>query len=92
MALHPRRADLQIIARVRAWLADLRELREPTEYGQIPADGESAYLPAKPLFRALTTTGNLKRWKNATVYGALFLTGRAVNEMARPAPRAQAWP
>ncbi|MFG3132836.1 tyrosine-type recombinase/integrase [Streptomyces tendae] len=76
------RADLQIVARVRAWLADLRELREPTEHDQNPADGESAYLPAKPLFRALTTTGNLKRRKNATVRG-LFLTGRAVNEMIK---------
>ncbi|MEU5090412.1 tyrosine-type recombinase/integrase [Streptomyces sp. NPDC021356] len=76
------RADLQIVARVRAWLADLRELREPTEHEQNPAGGEPAYLPAKPLFRALTTKGNLKRRKNATVRG-LFLTGRMVNEMVQ---------
>ncbi|MFP1628869.1 hypothetical protein ACLB9X_27680 [Streptomyces sp. 5K101] len=76
------RADLRIVARVRAWLADLRELREPTEHDQNPTDGEPAYLPTKPLFRALTTKGNLKRRKNATVRG-LFLTGRAVNEMVQ---------
>ncbi|MGW1617221.1 hypothetical protein ACWCQZ_49465 [Streptomyces sp. NPDC002285] len=61
------RADLRIVARVRAWLADLRELREPTEHDQNPADSEPTYLPAKPLFRALTTTRNLKRCANATV-------------------------
>lgn len=76
------RADLQIIARVRAWLADLRELREPTATDQNPVDGQDAYQPTKPLFRALTTTGNLKRRTNATVRG-LFLTGRAVNEMVQ---------
>ncbi|MEU4038723.1 hypothetical protein [Streptomyces collinus] len=76
------RADLQIVARVRGWLADLRELREPTEHDQNPAGGEPAYLPIKPLFRALTTKGNLKRRKNATVRG-LFLTGRMVNEMVQ---------
>ncbi|WP_338675865.1 tyrosine-type recombinase/integrase [Streptomyces sp. SCSIO 30461] len=76
------RDDLRIVARVRAWLADLREMREPTEHDQNPADGEPAYLPTKPLLRALTTTGNLKRRKNATVRG-LFLTGRAVNEMVK---------
>ncbi|MFJ3363569.1 site-specific integrase [Streptomyces anthocyanicus] len=32
--------------------------------------------------RVLTTTGNLKRRKNATVRG-LFLTGRAVNEVVK---------
>lgn len=76
------RADLRTVARVRAWLADLRELREPVAQDQNPVDGEPAYLPAKPLFRALTTTGNLKRRQNATVRG-LFLTGRAVNEMVK---------
>ncbi|MEW1657925.1 hypothetical protein [Streptomyces sp. NPDC093707] len=76
------RADLRIVARVRAWLADLRELREPTATDQNPADGETAYQPNKPLFRALTTTGNLKRRANATVRG-LFLGGRAVNEMVK---------
>ncbi|MDL5199537.1 tyrosine-type recombinase/integrase [Streptomyces sp. ALI-76-A] len=81
------RADLQFVARVRAWLADLRELCEPTEHDQNPAVGESAYLPTKPLFRALTTTGNLKRRKNATVRG-LFLTGRAVNEMVKARAKA----
>ncbi|WP_411092818.1 hypothetical protein [Streptomyces sp. 049-1] len=39
-------------------------------------------MPVKPLFRALTTTGNPRRRKNATVRG-LFLTGRAVNEMIK---------
>ncbi|MER8098373.1 tyrosine-type recombinase/integrase [Streptomyces goshikiensis] len=76
------RPDLQITARVRAWLADLRELSEPTAGHQNPAGGESAYLPNKPLFRALTTLGNLKRRANAKVRG-LFLTGRAVNEMVK---------
>lgn len=79
------RADLRIVARVRAWLGDLRELREPdpdNPRAQNPAHGEPAYQPNKPLFRALTTTGNLKRRSNATVNG-LFLTGRAVNEMVQ---------
>ncbi|WP_326594209.1 hypothetical protein [Streptomyces sp. NBC_01294] len=76
------RADLQIVARARAWIADLRELREPTEHDQNPASGEPAYQPTKPLFRALTVLGNLKHRKNATVRG-LFLTGRAVNEMVK---------
>lgn len=76
------REDLQVVARVTAWLADLRELREPTEHEQNPLGGESAYLPNKPLFRALTTLGNLKRRANAKVRG-LFLTGRAVNEMVK---------
>jgi len=76
------REDLKVVARVTAWLADLRELREPTEHDQNPADGGSAYLPNKPLFRALTTKGNLKRRVNAKVRG-LFLTGRAVNEMVK---------
>ncbi|GHB14439.1 hypothetical protein GCM10010330_80160 [Streptomyces tendae] len=34
-------ADLQIVVRVRAWLADLRELRKPTEYGQNPPTASS---------------------------------------------------
>ncbi|WP_051774677.1 tyrosine-type recombinase/integrase [Streptomyces sp. NRRL S-237] len=76
------RADLQIVARTRAWLADLRELCEPTATDQNPLLGEPAYLPNKPLFRALTRLGNLKRRANATVRG-LFLTGRAVNEMVK---------
>ncbi|MEW2417553.1 tyrosine-type recombinase/integrase [Streptomyces sp. NPDC046866] len=76
------RADLRIVARMRAWLADLRELFEPTQRDQNPASGEPAYQPNKPLFRALTTLGNLKRRTNATVRG-LFLTGRAVNEMVK---------
>lgn len=76
------REDLRVIARVSAWLADLRELREPTEHDQNPAGGEPAYQPNKPLFRALTTLGNLKRRANAKVRG-LFLTGRAVNEMVK---------
>ncbi|MEU1409796.1 hypothetical protein ABZ471_47750 [Streptomyces sp. NPDC005728] len=41
-----------------------------------------AYQPTKPFFRALTTTGNLKRRTNATVRG-LFLKGRAVKEMVK---------
>ncbi|MEU3098142.1 tyrosine-type recombinase/integrase [Streptomyces sp. NPDC006967] len=81
------RADLRTVARVRAWLADLRELREPTAHQQNPPGGEPAYLPAKPLFRALTTGGNLKRRENATVRG-LFLTGRAVNEMVKARAKA----
>ncbi|MFI8265306.1 hypothetical protein [Streptomyces sp. NPDC085665] len=76
------RPDLRITARVRAWLADLRELFEPTAHDQNPVGGEPAYQPAKPLFRALTTLGNLKRRANAKVRG-LFLTGRAVNEMVK---------
>ncbi|MEU8502349.1 hypothetical protein AB0C86_37390 [Streptomyces lavendulae] len=76
------RPDLRLVTRVRAWLDGLRELSEPTEHDQNPADGEPAYLPDKPLFRALTTTGNLKRRVNATVRG-LFLSGRAVNEMVK---------
>ncbi|MFF4188204.1 hypothetical protein ACFYZ9_33915 [Streptomyces sp. NPDC001691] len=78
------RPDLKIIARVTAWLGDLRELREPGigRGQQNPVDGEAAYQPAKPLFRALTTRGNLKRRANATVRG-LFLTSRAVNEMVQ---------
>lgn len=76
------RPDLRIVARVRAWLTDLREQFEPTPRDQNPAGGEPAYLPNKPLFRALTTLGNLKRRANATIRG-LFLTGRAVNEMVK---------
>ncbi|MFD9081709.1 tyrosine-type recombinase/integrase [Streptomyces erythrochromogenes] len=76
------REDLQIVARVRAWLTDLRVLFEPTEHDQNPPSGEPAYQPNKPLFRALTTLGNLKRRANATVRGQ-FLTGRAVNEMVK---------
>lgn len=76
------REDLKVVARVTAWLADLRELREPTEHDQNPIGGEPAYQPNKPLFRALTTLGNLKRRANAKVRG-LFLTGRAVNEMVK---------
>ncbi|GLV88371.1 hypothetical protein Slala03_80600 [Streptomyces lavendulae subsp. lavendulae] len=49
------RPDLRLVTRVRAWLDGLRELSEPTEHDQNPADGEPAYLPDKPLFRALTT-------------------------------------
>ncbi|MEV7383634.1 tyrosine-type recombinase/integrase [Streptomyces lydicus] len=81
------RDDLRIVARVRAWLADLRELREPTEHNQNPPGGDPAYQPNKPLFRALTTTGNLKRRANATIRG-LFLTGRAVNEMVKARAKA----
>ncbi|WP_234021902.1 tyrosine-type recombinase/integrase [Streptomyces sp. Amel2xE9] len=76
------REDLRVVARVKAWLADLRELREPTEHDQNPAGGEPAYQPNKPLFRALTSLGNLKRRLNAKVRG-LFLSGRAVNEMVK---------
>ncbi|MEU9117898.1 hypothetical protein AB0D04_40795 [Streptomyces sp. NPDC048483] len=78
---------MRIVARVWAWLADLRELREPTAHEQNPADGEPAYQPTKPLFRALTTTGNLKRRANATVRGR-FLTSRAVNEMVKARAKA----
>ncbi|MER7056562.1 hypothetical protein [Streptomyces sp. NPDC000351] len=73
------RADLQIVP-ARGPGSDLRELREPSEHDQNPADGEPAYLPTKLLFRALTTKGNLKRRSNAKVRG-LFLTGRMINEM-----------
>lgn len=73
------RADLRIVAWARAWLGDLRE---PSEHHQNPVGGEPAYQPNKPLFRALTTLGNLKRRANAKVCG-LFLTGRAVNEMVK---------
>lgn len=78
------RDDLRIIARVRAWLADLRE---PTEHHQNMPGGKPAYQQNKPLFRALTTTGNLKRRANATVR-RLFLTGRAVNEMVKARAKA----
>lgn len=82
------RADLRTVARVRAWLADLRELREPVARDQNPVDGEPAYLPAKPLFRALTTTGNLKRRQNATVRGSSSPDGRSTrwSRRARPPP------
>ncbi|MGW4509228.1 tyrosine-type recombinase/integrase [Streptomyces sp. NPDC004436] len=76
------REDLRIVARVRAWLANLRELFESTKHDQNPPGGEPAYQPNKPLLRALTTLGNLKRRANATVRG-IFLTGRAVNEMVK---------
>ncbi|MFJ3903958.1 hypothetical protein [Streptomyces sp. NPDC090025] len=72
----------RIVTRVRAWLADLRELREPSATEQNPAGGEAAHLPDKPLFRALTKIGNLKRRTDAKVR-KLFLTGRAVNEMVK---------
>ncbi|MGW2291855.1 hypothetical protein [Streptomyces phaeochromogenes] len=50
---------------------------------QAVRDGpEPAYQPTKPLFRALTTTGNLKRRVNATVRD-LFLTSCVVNEMIK---------
>ncbi|MFV5997640.1 tyrosine-type recombinase/integrase [Streptomyces sp. NPDC056231] len=62
------RADLQIVRRVRAWLGNLRELN---------ADN-----PVLPLFRALSTTGNLKGRGNATVRG-LHLSGRAINEIVK---------
>ncbi|NEA53553.1 tyrosine-type recombinase/integrase [Streptomyces sp. SID13666] len=62
------RADLKVVARVRAWLADLRAL--------------AAYAPTLPLFRALNTDGSLKGRGNATVNG-LHLSGRAVNEMVK---------
>ncbi|MFE1270541.1 hypothetical protein [Streptomyces sp. NPDC058758] len=76
------REDLRLVARVRAWLADLRELCEPSATEQNPADGESAYLPNKPLFRALTSKGDLTRRRNAKISGR-FLSGRAVNEMVK---------
>ncbi|MFI2428439.1 tyrosine-type recombinase/integrase [Streptomyces sp. NPDC018955] len=66
------RADLQTVRRVRAWLADLREL--------------GADAPALPLFRALTVTGGLKGRGNATVRG-LHLSGRAVNEIVKKRAR-----
>ncbi|MFJ8301268.1 hypothetical protein ACIQ9R_35955 [Streptomyces sp. NPDC094447] len=76
------REDLRLVARVRAWLADLRELREPSATEQNPADGESAYLPNKPLFRALTSKGDLTRRQNAKV-SRQFLSGRSVNVMVK---------
>lgn len=62
------RADLQIVWRVRAWLGDLRKL-----------DADN---PILPLFRDLSTTGNLKRRSNATVRG-LHLPGGAINEIVK---------
>ncbi|AYV32897.1 hypothetical protein EES41_39685 (plasmid) [Streptomyces sp. ADI95-16] len=78
------RPDLRIVARVRAWLADLRELFEPTQHDQNPAGGEPAYQPNKPLFRALTTLGNLKRRANATVRGLLEASGKPVDTSYEP--------
>ncbi|MGW0576476.1 tyrosine-type recombinase/integrase [Streptomyces sp. NPDC002920] len=62
------RADLQVVRRVRAWIADLREL--------------GADAPNLPFFRALTVKGALKDRGNATVRG-LHLSGRAVNEIVK---------
>ncbi|MFC4506555.1 MULTISPECIES: hypothetical protein [Streptomyces] len=62
------RADLQVVRRVRAWIAYLREL--------------GADAPNLPFFRALTVKGALKGRGNATVRG-LHLSGRAVNEIVK---------
>lgn len=42
------RADLRIVARIRAGLGDLPWLREPTEHDQNPVGGEPAYQPNRP--------------------------------------------
>jgi hypothetical protein len=68
------RPDLQIVRRILAWLGDLREL--------------GAYQPTLPLFRALTTTGNLKGRANATVRGLHLTAGPSTrwSRSARPPP------
>ncbi|MEW1700749.1 hypothetical protein [Streptomyces sp. NPDC091278] len=76
------RPDLQVVTRVRAWLADLRELNEPSDTEQNPADGTPAYRPNAPLLRAITTKGELTRRKNARKRG-LFLSGRTVNDVVK---------